>query len=1045
MNVKKQQMQLQLQLQQPQRRHDRTGFEALLDQPVPVAETSPPGGTSPWSTGVTDTVGRYDHPHHRRGPPATGAGLSGVLSDLTGSPTEADDATASATAARPGRPQDEAVTTPPPPSPALSLPSPYYDRNPVIGFPVHHHHHHHHVPKSPPPITATVPLGNVQNVVHATGDQDYNDLHYANSSKYYYQRHNYKSGGLTDGRDDDKENIKQRDTAECLQQQLDEVLQACVDYEERNKSRQQAQSESSGNTSPGTAAPSTTTPPHQNRIKTNGSLPRDSKKSSTETSSPTSPLSPMTSPLSPMTSPLSPSSTWPSVATPSPPTLSPLSLRAAGGDSDSVFLENDNLPASPVTCGSPRTRIRTLVPTSCATTTENLFHNSGKDHQLGQSQLNGHGGPDADSKTSPTAADNLSSKSPDRPVQQMQLQSLQSPFLQSPPPPSWQTTKMWLRSSPFAVDSKDGGTTTTPTVSFAVADKVAEAAEQRRKLLVELSAHKSRLVELHLRREEVDRELIIETALLRAELDVADDETRQSDNIVDGLDRAVADCRQKMDACTVKQQDQRMAADSQLAGHRRTLQGLRKRLESIEDNDELKTEIRDSIDKQTELLDAEQKLYEDVEFGLLEEEAGWLARREELHRDRAAAVAVRRARRARAEWLRAQLDQLRSVGDDQLRALRTDINTATLSIQQGHKKLQDLDATAASVTTATNTIPDQHRRPHQFQYEMHSGQPAAEHQPPKSLEWSWDQQLKSPMSSRSPSSLSWDLQPSRSPWFSTAAPVTEDTTGNNMNSLMTGSITTTCCSSIGSSGGEDDGCTRPISDDSISRMSMSTIFDGGATIKLRPKNKTSPSDITKRPLTRYLPIRYDGDGSTENRMAFDLRAHIESAGHQLDDDNGGVDRHFWIDSSSCRGYLKKLSGAGGKNARRGGRKWLKRWFVFDRRSRTLSYYRRRSDDGVDAAANQRAGAAATEKKTPPRASIRFQDIQEVYVDHTNSTKGQGCAFVVKTAQRTFYLSAATGQAVRVWVDVIFTGAEGYREYLKTSTTDGGNGCGDDRR
>lgn len=174
MNVKKQQMQLQL--QQPQRRHDRTGFGALLDQPVSVSETSPPGGTSPWSTGVTDTAGRYDHPHHNRG--------SDVPSDFTGSPTEADDATVAATAARPGRPQDEAVTTPPPPSP-LSLPSPYYDRNPVIGFPVHHHHHHHHhVPKSPPPITATVPLGNVQNVVYATSDhQDHSDLHHANSSK----------------------------------------------------------------------------------------------------------------------------------------------------------------------------------------------------------------------------------------------------------------------------------------------------------------------------------------------------------------------------------------------------------------------------------------------------------------------------------------------------------------------------------------------------------------------------------------------------------------------------------------------------------------------------------------------------------------------------------------------------------------------------------------------------------------------------------------------------------------------------------------------
>lgn len=68
-------------------------------------------------------------------------------------------------------------------------------------------------------------------------------------------------------------------------------------------------------------------------------------------------------------------------------------------------------------------------------------------------------------------------------------------------------------------------------------------------------------------------QLIIETALLHAELDVADDDTRQSDNIVDGLDRAVAECRQQMDSCTVKQQEQRTAADSQLARHRQALQG----------------------------------------------------------------------------------------------------------------------------------------------------------------------------------------------------------------------------------------------------------------------------------------------------------------------------------------------------------------------------------------------------------------------------------------------------------------------------------------
>jgi hypothetical protein len=69
--------------------------------------------------------------------------------------------------------------------------------------------------------------------------------------------------------------------------------------------------------------------------------------------------------------------------------------------------------------------------------------------------------------------------------------------------------------------------------------------------------------------------------------------------------------------------------------------------------------------------------------------------------------------------------------------------------------------------------------------------------------------------------------------------------------------------------------------------------------------------------------------------------------------------------------LKKLSGAGSKGSRRSGRKWLKRWFVFDRRTRTLCYYHHRSDEDVTASAST---ANLTEKKTRtrPRATIRFQ-------------------------------------------------------------------------
>lgn len=122
------------------------------------------------------------------------------------------------------------------------------------------------------------------------------------------------------------------------------------------------------------------------RIKTNGSLPRESNKTGTGTSSsPTSPLSPL--------SPTSPSSlmTWPTTASsPSSVALSPLSPHATAGTAvngggDSVFLENDAIqrsssappPQNANICGSPRSRIRTLVPSSSpmtAATATDLYY-----------------------------------------------------------------------------------------------------------------------------------------------------------------------------------------------------------------------------------------------------------------------------------------------------------------------------------------------------------------------------------------------------------------------------------------------------------------------------------------------------------------------------------------------------------------------------------------------------------------------------------------------------------------------------------------------
>ncbi|XP_072933843.1 uncharacterized protein [Epargyreus clarus] len=145
----------------------------------------------------------------------------------------------------------------------------------------------------------------------------------------------------------------------------------------------------------------------------------------------------------------------------------------------------------------------------------------------------------------------------------------------------------------------------------------------------------------------------------------------------------------------------------------------------------------------------------------------------------------------------------------------------------------------------------------------------------------------------------------------------------------------------------------------------------------------------QRPLTRYLPVDADD---------FDLRRHVESAGHQLD-----MCPYVTVTPTSCRGYLHKL---GAKF-----HTWSKRWFVFDRETKTFVYYWDKS-----------------EKK--PRGGAYFQVIEEVYLDHGNTSRSPSPAttLIVQTRRRRYCLLAPSGAAARVWIDVLYTGAQGHRGY-----------------
>ncbi|KAM7064799.1 pleckstrin homology-like domain family B member 2 isoform 2-T5 [Acridotheres tristis] len=157
-------------------------------------------------------------------------------------------------------------------------------------------------------------------------------------------------------------------------------------------------------------------------------------------------------------------------------------------------------------------------------------------------------------------------------------------------------------------------------------------------------------------------------------------------------------------------------------------------------------------------------------------------------------------------------------------------------------------------------------------------------------------------------------------------------------------------------------------------------------VKIREKQRAQA-----RPLTRYLPVRKED---------FDLRSHIETDGHNIE-----TCYHISLTEKTCRGFLIKM---GGKI-----KTWKKRWFVFDRNKRTFTYY-------------------ADKHETKLKGVIYFQAIEEVYYDHLkNAYKSPNplLTFSVKTHDRIYYMVAPSPEAMRIWMDVIVTGAEGYTHFM----------------
>ncbi|RXN05200.1 pleckstrin homology-like domain family B member 3 [Labeo rohita] len=132
---------------------------------------------------------------------------------------------------------------------------------------------------------------------------------------------------------------------------------------------------------------------------------------------------------------------------------------------------------------------------------------------------------------------------------------------------------------------------------------------------------------------------------------------------------------------------------------------------------------------------------------------------------------------------------------------------------------------------------------------------------------------------------------------------------------------------------------------------------------------------------------------------FDLRAHVESLGHNV---------------AGCMGVNLSARRCGGFLTKRGGRvkTWRRRWFIFDLDHQRLAYY-----------------TELDEKKL--KGVIYFQAIEEVYYDHlrtATTSPRPSLTFCVKTYERLFFLVAHSAEAMRIWMDVIVTATDEHSRY-----------------
>ncbi|XP_076619944.1 uncharacterized protein LOC143341138 isoform X2 [Colletes latitarsis] len=573
-------------------------------------------------------------------------------------------------------------------------------------------------------------------------------------------------------------------------------------------------------------------------------------------------------------------------------------------------------------------------------------------------------------------------------------------------------------------------------------------------ILGNMDALKRSVADIEIQEEEISRELELEKALLSAEYESESLKLSQDEGEKIKIQMRINELERQMAEDNTTQAN--LQADAKLRVQR--AQQVCGRLEEELANcmDEASQQsITEKLVAQQDILESERKAFEDLEFHHLEEEASKLATREELQRYLSELTTKIETRKARLGHLESQRSEAKCTATKDARSLERQKLAHLKRLEEGRNRVRAINDELTKLAQNSRENTEEKRSPSREDFDRISrvttDSPIVNNQGSlgrktieslKEIERNRQLHLAKQGSQviseerRRVEELKRRVQDEvRSQWEERKMNCTSFNSvesGEESSSYSTGPTE----SGSGSSDGAEGGNSEKLSPSKLSELTSSSpgpsnnsysllqndnmrddrrtsmegerlsnnsggITDGNGS---RPLSQTSSEMDTlgplqsvkhrekaklQRPLTRYLPIKSE---------SLDLRHHIETAGHQLP-----LIHDVTVDTYSCSGYLSKMS--------KKFHHWNKRWFVFDRKRKTLSYY---SDNSSRKA----------------RGVIYFQSIEEVYVDHMNTVRSPqpSLTFIIKTSSRLYHLMAPSAEAMRIWVDVVFTGAEGYHEF-----------------